>query len=426
MVARRNAEETVVRYLGSLLLLLCIPAALRLGWVSFPLSRPLAGICFRLLGHSQPGLGPALTSYGAAAGVIFLIAAVSYWRKALRQLYWAATALLLLVAAAPLQIAFSDPALLKWLADEADWQQRALQFSHHYLPANFGSEAEIWPLLPLDTVPDRLVAGWYFMGIGWYVTLLVAFGIMFAALSGVAARSRARLVATTMALLLLMLGLFVALPQAAQYVLVEAVRAEGRGAVDEARRDYVEVMRLDGWWTLRTDLHERIGVIDASFGRTDTPEYRIYRAELVLDQGRPLEAIAEYEQLATSPELAAFARSRAAGVWTDFGLQLYGTGSFGSAVRAWQKALAHKPSDWLAAFCLTRGYFAVGRNQEAVDLADKFSKTSDPVFLADLTSNVGDARTREGALAAAHVAYRSAYYSDYVYNRRALSSLVGP
>ena len=102
MVARRNAEETVVRYLGSLLLLLCIPAALSFGWVSFPLSRPLAGICFRLLGHSQPGLGPALTSYGAAAGVIFLIAAVSYWRKALRQLYWVATALLLLVAAAPL------------------------------------------------------------------------------------------------------------------------------------------------------------------------------------------------------------------------------------------------------------------------------------------------------------------------------------
>jgi tetratricopeptide (TPR) repeat protein len=416
-----------VRYVGWLLCLVCIAAAaLTLGWVSFPLSTPLTGICFRVLQHSQPGMSPALASYGASASVIFLIAADAYRRRAFRQLYWAATALMLLVAAAPMQVAFSDPSLLKWLADEADWQQRALKFSRQFLPANFGSEADVWRLLPLDTVPDRLVAGWYFMGIGWYVTLLAALVIMFAALSGVAARSRVRLVATTMALLLLMLGLFVRAPQASQQALVEAVRAEGRGAVNEARRHYFEAIRLDGWWALRTELHERIGVIDASLGRTGTPEYRIYLAELMLDQGRPLETIAEYEQLSALPHLAAFGRSRAAGVWTDLGLQLYETGSFGSAVRAWQKALAHEPSDWLAAFCLTRGYFAVGRNREAVDLAEKFSKTSDPVFLADLLSNVGDARTREGALASAHEAYLWSFHWDYVHNRRALASLVGP
>jgi hypothetical protein len=85
-----------------------------------------------------------------------------------------------------------------------------------------------------------------------------------------------------------------------------------------------------------------------------------------------------------------------------------------------------EPSDWLAAFCLTRGYFAVGRNQEAADLAEKFSKASDPVFLADLRCNIGDARTRDGAFAAAHAEYWSSYHRDYVYNRRALESLVGP
>jgi tetratricopeptide (TPR) repeat protein len=426
MVGRWHAGETVVKRIGSLLTVLCIPGALSLGWVSFPLSPSLGGMSFLFLKHSQPGRGLALTSYGAAAGVLLLIAAEAYRRRAFRQVYWVASALLLLVAAAPLQIAFSDPGLLKLLASEADWQQRALEFAHYYQPANFGSEAAVWPLLPLDTVPDRLIAGWYFMGIGWYVTLLATLVMTFAALNGVAGGSRARLVLTTLALLSLMVGLFVRSPLAAQHALVKAISADGHGAVDEARGRYLEVMRLDGWWALRTDLRERIGVIDATQGRTDSSEYRIYRAEVMLDQGHPREAIAEYEQLATSRELAPFARSRAADIWTDFGQQLYAIGSFGSAVRAWQNALAQEPLDWLAAFCLTRGYFAVGRNQEAADLAEKFSKASDPVFLADLRCNVGDARTRDGAFAAAHAAYSSSYHWDYVYNRRALASLVGP
>jgi hypothetical protein len=69
-------------------------------------------------------MGSTLASYGAAAGVILLIAADAHRRKVFTQLYWAATAILLLVAAAPPQTAFPDPALLKWLADEADWQQK--------------------------------------------------------------------------------------------------------------------------------------------------------------------------------------------------------------------------------------------------------------------------------------------------------------
>jgi tetratricopeptide (TPR) repeat protein len=415
-----------VKRTGSLLIVLCIPGALTLGWVSFPLSPPLAGISFRILEHSQPGMGLALTSYGAAASVLLLIAADAYRRKAFIQVYWVATAFLLLVAAAPLQIAFSDPVLLRLLASEADWQQRALEFAHYYQPANFGSEAAVWPLLPLDTVSDRLIAGWYFMGIGWYVTLLTTLVMMIASLNGVVGKYRARLVFTALALMSLMVGLFVKSPQAAQHALVKAIRAEGHGAVDQARGRYLEVMRLDGWWALRTDLRERIGVIDATLGRTDSSEYRIYRAQVMLDQGHPREAIAEYEQLAASRELAFFARSRAADIWTDFGLQLYAIGSFGSAVRAWQNALAQEPLNWLAAFCLTRGYFAVGRNQEAADLAEKFSNATDPVFLADLHCNVGDARMRDGDFAAAHAKYWSSYHWDYVYNRRALASLVGP
>ena len=415
-----------MKRIGALLIALCIPGTLALGWVSFPLSPPLAGISFRLLGHSHAEMQPALMSYGIAAGVILIFAAWAYRRAAFRQLYWAGAGLLLLVAAAPLQVAFYDPALLKWLASEADWQQRALQFARTYQPANFGSEAAVWPLLPLDTVSDRLVAGWYFMGLGWYFTALGALVVTFVALSNVAARSRTRLVAATVALLLATLGFFARTPYAAQRMLVNAMRAEGRGAGAVAVNRYREATRLDGWWALSTRLHERIGAIDAALGQRDNPEYRIYRAELMLSQGHPREAIAEYEQLGAARELAPLARSRAADIWTEFGLQLYAVGSFGSAVRAWQNALVQEPSDWLAAFCLTRGYFAIARYREAANLAANFSNTSDPVFFADLLCNAGDAQAREGDFGAAHSAYWSSYHSDYVYNRRALASLVGP
>jgi hypothetical protein len=81
---------------------------------------------------------------------------------------------------------------------------------------------------------------------------------------------------------------------------------------------------------------------------------------------------------------------------------------------------------WLAAFYLSRGYFAVGRYQEAASLGDAcVGRVSDPVFRANLYSNSGDAHTRQGDLAQGHLKYFFSYYFDYVYNKRGLSSLVG-
>jgi hypothetical protein len=368
-----------------------------------------------------------MVSYGVAVSALFLFATVARWRGNFDQLYWAASGILLLVAAALLQVAFGDSAMLRRLADEADWQQAAQQFTLQYLPTNRGVEYVVWPTLSLDTIEQRLIAAWYFMGLGWHATLAAAIATWAIALSSGKAVSRMRRVALAGGLLLLTFGVFVARPFASAHAIVEGRRAEARGDAQKALDQYLKAVKLDGWNSLRIDIRVRIGVVRANLAQTDTSEYRIYRAEAMLDQGRTSDAVREYEELESSGgALAALARSRAATIWTNLGLQLYAIGSFGAAVQAWQKALAQVPSHWLAAFLLTRGYFAVGRYTQAGDLAQSLLKSSDPVFVANLYCNLGDARTRMDALGEGHVAYSSSYLNDYIYNRRGIASLVGP
>jgi hypothetical protein len=415
-----------VRVIASLLLAICVPAVLLLGWVGFPLSPALAGISFPLLGHWRAGSGPLLVSYGSAASLLLLLAAVARWRESFGWLYFVATGLLLLTAAAMLQVGFGDPVMLKRLADEADWQQAAQQFNLRNLPTNFGSEAVVWPTLPLATTAQRLIAGWYFMGVGWYVTMIAALAAAVTGLSGIRA-SRLSFMVVVVGFLLMTFATFVTQPLEGQYAILAASNAEAQGDAHEASRLYLKAMKLDGWNALRTDLRERLGEVRANLGQTGAPEYRIYRAEILLARGRVSEAIAQYDTLATcGGELGLLATSRAAAIWTNLGLQLYETGSFGGAVQAWEQALAREPSNWLAAFWLTRGDFAVGRYHAAVSVAERLLKSSDPVALANLYSNLGDARMRAGALGAGRSAYRSSYQSDYVCNRRAIASLVGP
>lgn len=403
----------------------CVPVVALLGWVSFPLSPAVSGITFRLCRVSQASALPCFMSYGCIAALLLLICAGCYWRGVFAGAYWAASLLLLLTAAAPLQVAFHDPVLLMRLTSEAEWQQQALRFAHVFEPANFGAEPTMWSSLPLTTITDRVVTGWYFMGIAWYASGILAIVLCGVALSLLDKHVVSHVVAV--AVLLVAIAVTSTVPAArAERLLLQGVTDEQSGNIGQARLSYERAGRLDGWLTLRTDLHKRRGAMDGLNGKIGTSDYRIYRAEVALEEGRPREAATAYEQLAGMQEMAVFASSRAAKIWTEFGLRLYATGSIGSAVRAWQSALADDSTDWLAAFCLTRGYFALGRDHEAADLADKLSRARDPVFIANARSNEGDARSHSRDFARAHAAYRLAYQNDYVYDRRALEALVGP
>ncbi len=397
-----------------------------LGWVSYPLSPPIAGIRFPLFMHFSSSQAPVFISYGGLSGILLLLAGVAFCRGNYRNIRLTAIALLFLVVSAPLQVAFVDPELLDRLTREADWQQRAIEFSSKFLPANLGSEVIIWSTLPLRTVADRSVAGWYFMGLGWYAALLIALLLLITGLQGVSLRSSLRFALLTAVLMLLACGVLLARPLLAQYASVEGTRAEAQGDLNTARYYYLRTKQYDEWNSFQIDFHERLGFVDLTLGRTDSSDARMYLAERMVHQDRTLEAITEYQQLAASKnEVAPVARTRLADLWTGLGVQLYETGAFGQAVNAWRQALKYEPSNHLAAFCLTRGYFAIGMYHEAANLADELSNISDPTFRANAYCNRGDALSREDSLAAAHILYKRAYDLDYVFNRRALRSTMG-
>jgi hypothetical protein len=394
-----------------------------LKWVNVPLSRGMMGHSFLLFSSATP----VRLSYGLAASAILLAGAYALWRLRPRELGCAASAMLLLTFAAFLRVATGDPAMLERLAAETDWARLALHFAHHYLRPNYGVEPSVWWLLSFDTVGDRLISGWYFMGLGWYVALVAGLAFGFSALRQLGSVWRWPLAAMTPLGLTLVAVVFLLRPLQAQRMLVAARTSEAKGHGDEAIRQYRAAMRLDGWNALNLNVYERIGSIDEASGR-NTPEYKIYYAESLITQQQYSEAISQYDAIASSHgPLAGLARARAAEIWTDYGLYLYELGAFGAAVRAWQNAMEREPQMWLAGFYLSEGYAAVGRYDEAVDLEHKLiSQLGDPILLANLYNNLGDSQTRLGKFADAHAAYRRSYYLDFVFNCRALASLTGP
>jgi tetratricopeptide (TPR) repeat protein len=420
--------ERIVKYAGSFLALLCVPLLMALHWVSFPLSNKLAGMSFSIAGYVR-GYTPATpASYGALAALILLAAALAIWRERWLFTYAAGSALLALVVSAVYQVALGSPALLKDLAEEADWLNAANHFAQAYLPLNLGNEATIWPFLNFDNLSSRLFSGWYFMGLGWYAALIAAVALMVAGAKALSRKSRRRALLATAILLGVLSAGFLAMPMMGQRALVAAFAADSRGDTVAASRLYQSAFRLDGWNALDFQLRERAGALDAALGRTTTADYMIFRAESFLKQDLIPTAIAQYDGLAAHDgPLRSLAETRALWLRTAYGLQLYQTGDIAAAVQYWQEAIHRDPTMWLAAFCLARGYFALGRYREAAAIAHRsIALVTDPQFIANLYSDLGDAQTREPRLPSGHQAYYHSYELDYADNRRGLAGATGP
>ncbi len=394
-------------------------------WVAFPLSAPISGVRYPVMIVISGGV-PGL-SYGVLSSILILLGLGAAGRGNWNAGFWAGFSALLLVVCAPIQLSIYEPRLLFRLAEESEWLNMADEFSRQFLPVNLGIEPTTWSSLPLETVFQRLSAGWYFMGAGWYLSAAVALSLLAASLLRIQPRARIRYLVVAVGFLVATVGVLLIRPALAELALVKAAQAEAGGDDEKAAAEYNNAQRRDGWNLLRISVRQHLGRLDANRGETRSFDYRVYVAERMVRSGRTLEAVAEYESApGLSGEAAFVAGERISELLTNFGLQLYETGSFGGAVDAWQKALAYSPSNYLAGFCLTRGYFAVGKNREAARVASLFLDARDPEFRANLYSNLGDARTAGSDLGGAHAAYNNSYHWDYVFNRRGLKSIVGP
>lgn len=423
---RACVPEDPKKWIMYAMILGTIPAVVAASWIGFPLSKGWSGLSFSLVEYVRAQHKLSIASYGVLEALALLAGAEGYRRGLWKLTYWAGAALLLIILAGTLHLTFGEPAFIRDLLTQVAWQQAAEQFAQSYLPPAPASEPSVTYSLSFDNVGQRIQAGWYFMGLGWYLGVATALALMICGSLGLDQKSVRRARRMTCLLMLGVAAIFLFYPILGEYDLAMAARAEAQWHPDEAAKWYAKAMRDDRWNALDLAVHERVGALDRALGRTDTPEYRLYRAELLITEQKFPEGIAQYERIAAGGPLSGLARDRANELWVTYGLNLFAAGAYGSAVGAWQHALANHPTMWVAAFYLTRAYFAVGRYDDAMAVARRsIALTSDPEFLANLYSNYGDAQTRLGDLAGAHDSYGNSYYYNYVPNWRALTSLAG-
>jgi tetratricopeptide (TPR) repeat protein len=416
-----------VKYLGYSLLLVCMLLIVAGHWVSFPLSKGLGALSLKPLYYIRGDTHRTVASYGLLI-VLALLAAAEAYRKERWKLMYAMGVLLLAVAIVGyLQIAFVTPDLLYNGLNEASWQAAANQFTHHSLPTNADIEPNILFPIPFATISGRLFSVWYLMGPGWYLAVVVAFTVIGAAARGLDPQSNLRAAVMTCLFLALLVTAFAWRPLMGERALTTAVQQEAQGHLADAQQFYWQAIKLDTWNGLDVEIYERIGALDVGLGHPGSAEAGVYQAEFQFEQGKLPEAIAIYEAILTRPgPLNRVVRDRVVQLLADYGLSLYDTGAFGTAVDAWRRALSYEPDMWLCVFYLTRGYFALGEYQQAIDVADQcLQRVVDPEFIANVYSNLGDAQTRLGAYGPGHRTYIMGYTRDYILNWRGVVSLVG-
>jgi hypothetical protein len=412
--------------------LACVALVLISHWVALTITNRLVGLHAPLFGYKSDQPGSSLLSWGVAAALLIAISAFTCRFRLWRSLSLAGAALLLLTLGGLLQVAVGEPELLKEIGDEeAQWASAVNAYQKKYLPVNLGVEPDNASGPPLSTsivtVWDRLIVARYMMGRGWYLTVVIGLLVFFYGRARLSPRGRARLTIWTLVLVISLTAIALARPLAAQIAVARGQIAEAEGKPGLAINRYREAMRLDEWFAIHAALYVRIGAIDVSFGRTDTLEYGLYHSQLLFSQKNYLPAIQELERiLPKAGSQKKFVHDLLGDRWTAYGAALYAQGAVAAAIPAWQKALLHDPSSWLAGFCLSRAYFEVGRYRDSIALILPMTKlVRDPEFRAALDTNLGDDYTRLGDLAAAKLAYRHSYLIDYVLNWRGLSDMIG-
>jgi len=413
----------------NLVWLVALPAmggALFSKWLNFPLTRQLRGGQFPLLTYAPDAVHFHALSFGLIAALLCALGAFAFVFGKHRALSLAGAALVWLAVFAIVKVAALDAPLLATLASELDQQQSATTFAQAALPLNAGEPPSLWPRVPLDTIGDRLLAGFYFARFGCWLTLLLG-GVALAI--GTQGGRHLRIVWATAGGLGIIIVAGVTGPILSHLLIERGQLAEARGAPDTAIALYRRALALDGWAARQLTLYERIGSIDTRCGRSHTIEAGIHHAGLPSTQIDPAKSIAELTALSrrASEPLAGVLRRRAADLLAQQARSLHASAAYSGAIAASRAALRLDPAAILPAYYLSREYYLIGAYRDSLEITElTLARVDDPIVRANLFANLGDAQTRLGAFQEAKLAYRRSYRIDYLRNLRALSALNGP
>jgi len=138
-----------------------------LKWVYFAFSRHPFGLQLPLLRNVELIPHFSLLSYGVVGIAVLTTGLVLLWRSA-TYLALAAAILIALWVAAPCQIAFQQPDLLGRLIAETQELPMIRGFAKTYLTPNYGPAEDYPKRFDIDTLWDRFLAAYSFLGLGWY------------------------------------------------------------------------------------------------------------------------------------------------------------------------------------------------------------------------------------------------------------------
>jgi tetratricopeptide (TPR) repeat protein len=398
-----------------------------LKWVDFPFSHHPYGLQLPLLRNVELIPHLSLLSYGVL-GACVLATGLALLRRSDTFLALAAAILIAFWVAAPCQIAFQQPALLRRLSAETQDLPMIRGFTRTYLPVNYGPAEEYSKHFELDTVWDRFVAAYSFLGLGWYCFGIGSFLI--------ATYSIGRLPGergmTALALGGIPIGVLIILltpPLIGQHYFISACTAQAQGNNEKAITHYRKAMWWDRWRGQDINIYATIGDLERlSASREDSPERHISRAQ-EFKQAREYEsAVYELSRAAAWGGAGAIAaRRESARTRVDFGIALYNGGGIGAAVTQWQQALAEDPVQQQGlAFLIARGNYDIGRYQASLDALNGVLRASgDKPVLANAYSLAGDCYMKLGRDTDARKSYNLSLKADILVNFWAMSALTG-
>ncbi len=399
-----------------------------LKWVNFPFSRHPVGLQVPLLRNLEVIPHFSLLSYGIGGIAVLTIGIVLVWRSATLPALAAAALLITLWMAAPCRIAFQQPALLGRLVAETQELSMIRGFTKTYLPVNYGTAETYSKKFEFDTIWDRFLAAYSFLGLGWYCfgigSLLIAISLIARLPAGERVRALAlSLIPTGVVIILLTPSLI------GEHYFTKACIAQAQGAAERAIRYYRTAMWFDRWHAQDINIYAAIGDLKrVSPSSKDSPEAHISKARELKEATQYDLALFELARAAdwTGP-IASVAKRESARTRVEFGLALYLGGGIGSAVTQWQQALAEDSVQQLGVtFLIARGNYDLGRYQASLDVLKEVIRASaDIPIRANAYSMAGDCYAKLGQDFDARTSYKLSLKEDMDTNFWGMSRLTG-
>jgi tetratricopeptide (TPR) repeat protein len=398
-----------------------------LKWLNNSITHAITALNFPLFGGIEQRPKFVVASYGVMIALLLAAGLAAHLLRRPRAFCFAAAAALAITLFAPLHLAFANPARMRSLIIEHDQYRKIYGFANIELPLNRGVEPTFDPNLDLTTVWDRFQAARDFLTLGWsLIATGAAISFAMALLALRSRRERWLVIGTFAAVAVCACAITAAQPVLAEWNFHRALLHDARGDLAEARACYSAAIAHDAWYRLGPYAYRQIGEIDAKFGRRDTAEFHLYQGSLAENQNLFPQAIFEYQRAAALGGFARVAHQEAARTAALYAAQLYAQGAIGEAIASWELALREDDRQLLALFCIARGYHALAQYPKSIETNLHFMKLcANPLILANVHSNLGDAYEKLGQFPEARRHYAIAQKLDNDRNFRAYNSLAG-